>query len=126
VLLLVLLHFFHQPVCTHPAANTSCVQLCVKFKTLCLSSRYRRGAGSTAPIQYFCVFVYPATTYPPQLMPDAPGKAPGGRRRALPLPPPVLAACPAPPELEEPEPLLLPVGPAARELSWRRAVRELP
>ena len=27
--------------------------------------------------------------------------------------------------LEEPEPLLLPVGPAARELSWRRAVSEL-
>jgi hypothetical protein len=35
-------------------------------------------------------------------------------------------ACPAPPELEEPELLLLPVDPAARGLSWRRAAARKP
>jgi hypothetical protein len=60
-------------------------------------------------------------------MPDAPAPQ-SGRRRALQQPcPPMLAACPAPSVLEEPgpEPLLLPVDPAARELPWRRAASEL-
>ena len=50
-------------------------------------------------------------------MPQLP-RTPGGGRQALLLARPVLAACPAPSELEEPpELLLLPVEPAARKLS---------
>jgi hypothetical protein len=71
-----------------------------------------------------CRWLYRAAYLQPQSVPGF-APPPDLHWRALLLPPPVLAACPAPLELEEPEPLLLPVGPTPRGLSWRRAVSEL-